>query len=106
MKEAAAVDGATPWRTFISVEVPQITGQLRLMWVLAIINGIQNFTQVLVLTQGGPGYTTMVPGLMMYQDAFSNQDFGRACAIGTILFVVILALTIVNLRLGRERGSP
>ena len=105
MKEAAAVDGASPLRIFWSIEVPQIIGQLRLMWVLAIINGIQNFTQVLILTQGGPGYSTMVPGLMMYQDAFTNDDFGRASAIGTVLFVVILALTIINLRVGRQREA-
>jgi raffinose/stachyose/melibiose transport system permease protein len=104
MKEAAAVDGATPLRVFFQVELPQIMGQLRLMWVLAMINGLQNFTQILILTQGGPGYATTVPGVMMYQDAFINQEFGRASAIGTLLFVVILALTIVNLRFRRERG--
>jgi raffinose/stachyose/melibiose transport system permease protein len=76
-------------------------GQLRLMWVLAIINGVQNFTQVLILTAGGPGYATTVPGLMMYQEAFLNQNLGKACAIGTIMFVVILGLTIVNMRLVR-----
>jgi ABC-type sugar transport system permease subunit len=70
-----------------------------------MINGLQNFTQILILTQGGPGYATTVPGVMMYQDAFTNQEFGRASAIGTLLFVVILALTIVNLRFRRERGS-
>ena len=105
MKEAAAVDGAAPLRVFFQVELPQIMGQLRLMWVLAMINGLQNFTQILILTQGGPGYSTTVPGVMMYQDAFTNQEFGRASAIGTLLFVVILALTIVNLRFRRERGS-
>jgi ABC-type sugar transport system permease subunit len=105
MKEAAAVDGAAPLRVFFQVELPQIMGQLRLMWVLAMINGLQNFTQILILTQGGPGYATTVPGVMMYQDAFTNQEFGRASAIGTLLFVVILALTIVNLRFRRERGS-
>lgn len=103
MKEAAAVDGASALRIFWSIEIPQIIGQLRLMWVLAIINGIQNFAQILILTQGGPGYATTVPGLMMYQDAFTNFNFGRASAIGTLLFVVILALTIVNLRVGRGR---
>ncbi len=77
-------------------------GQLRLMWVLAIINGIQQFTNVLILTNGGPGYATTVPGLMMYHDAFGNQSFGEACAIGTALFVVILAVTIINMRLLRS----
>lgn len=103
MREAAAVDGAGALRIFFRIEVPQIVGQLRLMWVLAIINTVQNFTQVLILTQGGPGYSTMVPGIVMYQYAFTNGQFGKASAIGTVLFVVTLALTILNLRLGRER---
>ncbi len=103
MREAAAVDGAGSLRIFFAVEIPQIYGQLRLMWVLAIINTVQNFTQILILTQGGPGYSTMVPGVVMYQYAFTNQQFGRASAIGTVLFIVTLALTILNLRLGRER---
>src|SRR5262249_9228900 len=100
--EAAYIDGAGPIRTFYAVQIPQIVGQLRLMWVLAIVNGIQNFTQVLILTNGGPGYTTTVPGLLMYNEAFVNQRLGRACAIGTILFVVILTLTYVNLRFIRS----
>ena len=103
IKESAAVDGARPLRIFFSIELPQIVGQLRLMWVLAIINGLQNFAQILILTQGGPGYSTMVPGVVMYQYAFSNQQFGLACSIGTSIFVITLALTIINLRLGRER---
>jgi raffinose/stachyose/melibiose transport system permease protein len=100
--EAAHIDGAGALRAFFSVQVPQIMGQLRLMWVLAIINGIQNFTQVLILTNGGPGYTTTVPGLLMYNEAFSYQRMGRACAIGTAIFAVILILTYVNLRFIRS----
>jgi ABC-type sugar transport system permease subunit len=102
VKEAAAVDGASSLRTFFAVELPQIKGQLRLILVLTLIYGIQNYVQVLIMTQGGPGYVSTVPGLMMYQDAFSNQDFGQASAIGTSLFLIILALTIINLRVGRK----
>ena len=105
IRESAAVDGARPLRIFFSIELPQIIGQIRLMWVLAIINGLQNFAQILILTQGGPGYSTMVPGVVMYQYAFGNQQLGQACSIGTAIFVVTLALTIVNLRLGRERAA-
>jgi raffinose/stachyose/melibiose transport system permease protein len=105
IKEAAAMDGAGSFRTFFQIELPQITGQLRLMWILAIIGGIQNFTQILILTQGGPGYTTTVPGLMMYQQAFNDQNMGEACAIGTTLFVIILVLTVVNMNLFRVGGD-
>lgn len=97
MVEAAHIDGAGVVRTFFAVELPQIVGQLRLMWVLAIINGLQNITLVLLLTNGGPGYTTTVPGLVMYNEAFISQNLGRACAIGVALFAVILVLTFINL---------
>jgi ABC-type sugar transport system permease subunit len=100
--EAAHIDGAGPVRAFFAVQIPQIIGQLRLMWVLSIINGIQNFTQVFILTNGGPGFATTVPALLMYNEAFQYQRMGRACAIGTSLFVVILILTYVNLRFIRS----
>lgn len=100
--EAAHIDGASALRAFFAVQIPQIVGQVRLMWVLAIINGIQNFTQVLILTNGGPGYTTEVPGLLMYNEAFGYGRMGRACAIGTAIFLVILILTFINLRIIRS----
>ncbi|HLW60633.1 MAG TPA: sugar ABC transporter permease [bacterium] len=101
--EAAHIDGAGAVRMFFAVQIPQIVGQLRLMWVLAIIDGIQSFTRVLILTQGGPGYATTVPALRMYIEAFENQRMGRACAIGTVLFAAILVLTFINLRSIRSR---
>jgi raffinose/stachyose/melibiose transport system permease protein len=55
-----------------------------------------------VLTQGGPGFETMVPGLWMYYNAFSFQRMGYACAIGVLLFVAILGLTLLNLRYFRS----
>jgi raffinose/stachyose/melibiose transport system permease protein len=53
---------------------------------------------VFILTRGGPGFRTMVPGLWMYFNAFSFQRMGYACAIGVLLFILILGLTLVNLK--------
>ena len=59
------------------------------------------FEAVYILTLGGPGFRSMVPGLWMYLNAFRFQRMGYACAIGVMLFLLILVLTILNLRFVR-----
>ena len=81
---------------------PLIFGQIRLMLILAVIGGLQNDTNILILTQGGPGTASMVPGLYLYDQAVQYFNFGYACAIGVILFVIILAFTILNMRYARS----
>jgi len=96
--EAAALDGAGPLTRFRRVELPLMLGQLRLISVLTIVASIQQYTAVLILTGGGPGFATYVPGFSMYNDAFYYNRMGYACAIGTVLFLVVLVLTVINLR--------
>ena len=96
--EAATIDGATGLRKFLLVDVPLVMSQMKLLVMLTIIGGIQAFEGVYILTNGQPGFESMVPGLWMYQNAFLFQRMGYACAIGVILFLLILSLTIINLR--------
>jgi raffinose/stachyose/melibiose transport system permease protein len=72
--------------------------QVKLLLILTIIGTVQGFEGMFVLTRGGPGFRTMVPGLWMYFNAFSFQRMGYACAIGVMLFLIILALTIINMK--------
>lgn len=96
--EAAHLDGAGAFARFWRVEVPLILGQLRLISVLTIVASIQQYVAILILTGGGPGFATYVPGYSMYNNAFYYNRMGYACAIGTVLFLVILILTVINLR--------
>jgi len=96
--EAATLDGATGLRKFLLIDVPMVMSQVKLLVMLTIIGGIQSFEAIYILTTGGPGFESKVPGLWMYQNAFMYQRMGYACAIGVILFLLILALTILNLR--------
>lgn len=96
--EAAALDGATGVRKFLLIDVPLVLSQVKLLVMLTIIGGIQAFEGIYILTVGGPGFESMVPGLWMYLNAFMFQRMGYACAIGVILFLLILALTVLNLR--------
>jgi len=96
--DASQVDGATGLSRIWLLDLPLIKGQIKLLLILGIIDSLQSFVPILILTNGGPGYASIVPGLLMYQRAFTSGDFGRAAAIGTALFVVIFLLTYINLR--------
>ncbi len=100
--EAAILDGATGIKKFILVDVPLLMSQVKLLVMLTIIGGVQAFEGILILTRGGPGFKSMVPGLWMYFNAFSFQKFGYACAIGVVLFAVIMILTLINLKYFRS----
>ncbi len=97
--ESATMDGLGAWGKIRKMHFPYLIGQVKIALVLAIIACIQNVTAPLVMTSGGPGYATYVPALHMYLSAFSNSRFGYACAIGIILFIVVMLLTMLTNRL-------
>ena len=96
--DAVALDGPGRIRRVVTFDVPLILSQVRILVVLGILGAIQGFGVILVLTNGGPGYSTMVPGLYMYLQAFQGSRFGYATAIGAVLFLVIAALSAITLR--------
>ena len=100
--EAAYLDGATGLRKLVLVDAPLVMSQVKLLVMLVVIGGIQAFEGIFILTRGGPGFRSMVPGLWMYFNAFSFQNMGYACAIGVVLFFIILVLTVLNLRYFRS----
>lgn len=103
--EAAELDGIGAFGKFFYIELPLILTQVRLSLVLLIIATLQGYgLQLLLLTEtGGPNGRGMVPGLWMYNRAFIAGEFGYACAVGIILFVFILVLTLINNRYVRSR---
>lgn len=103
MLDAAAVDGATGWRRFRNIELPMISGQMKVLIILTFIGTVQDFGRSLFMTRGGPGWATMVPGLRMYYSFTQESQYGYASAIGVVLFIIILVLTLINQRL--IRGS-
>jgi ABC-type sugar transport system permease subunit len=101
--ESALIDGTGPLKKFWSIELPLIMGQIKLVVVLTFIGTIQDFGGILVMTGGGPGAATHVPALHMYYMAFRFDQFGYGAAIGVVLFILILSLTIINMKLIRSR---
>jgi ABC-type sugar transport system permease subunit len=94
--EAARIEGISPWKRMLYIDVPLVLGQIKLLTTLAIIGTIRGYEAVLVMTQGGPGFSTYVPGYHMYKQAFNYDRYGYACAVGMILFVLILFFVYIN----------
>jgi len=91
--EAAKIDGAGRMRAFFSVTLPQLSPLIFFNLVMGIIGSFQVFTQVYVMTNGGPGNATLVYVLKLYREAFEYHKMGYASAMAWVLFIVLLILT-------------
>jgi raffinose/stachyose/melibiose transport system permease protein len=103
LEEAAAIDGAGPWRRFRRVTLPLIQPSLAIATTLTLISGLRVFDQVMALTGGGPDNATQTLASEIYQQSFTYQEFGLGAAMALILTVFILVCTIAQLALTRDR---
>ncbi|OXL82475.1 ABC transporter permease [Paenibacillus sp. SSG-1] len=97
--ESAKIDGANLWRIIRSIHLPLLGGQFKFLIILTLIGIIQDFNGIMIVTGGGPMDSTYVPALQMYYAATKFNDLGYASALGVSMFLVILAITVVNMKL-------
>jgi multiple sugar transport system permease protein len=93
--DAVAVDGGGAWAKLWTITIPQMTPVIFYNLVLGLIAGFQVFAQPLILTGGGPRYSTLFVVLYLYQNAFANFRMGYASAIAWALVLIILVLTLI-----------
>jgi multiple sugar transport system permease protein len=104
--EAAKIDGAGEVRQFVFITVPLIRGAMSFVLVISTIHAFQAFDTVYVLNgpNGGPETATYVLGIMLFQHAFSFLEFGYASALAWVMFAILLVLTVLQLRITRQRS--
>jgi multiple sugar transport system permease protein len=102
--EAAALDGAGDFERLRSITLPLLAPTTFFVAVISIINSFQVFDQVWVMTEGGPAGATSVLVERVVKHAFSYGEMGYAATISWVLFALVFAVTLVQLRLGR-RGA-
>ncbi len=100
--EAAVLDGAGAWRKFTTVTLPMLGPALMFTLITGLIGSFQVFTNAFVMTAGGPGESTMFYMLHLYNNAFVNLRMGYASALAWILFVIVLGLTVIQLRFNKR----
>jgi multiple sugar transport system permease protein len=100
--EAAQIDGAGRWTRFRHVTIPMVSPTLLFNLIIGIVGALQVFTSAVVATNGGPNYATWFFILHLYQNGFINFDMGYASALAWIFLVIVLILTMVNVRLSNR----
>ncbi|MDE6203990.1 MAG: sugar ABC transporter permease, partial [Lachnospiraceae bacterium] len=100
--EAAELDGANKFQQFFKITLPNIAPSIFLVLILTTIGSLKVFGQVKALTNGGPGTSSYVMVFYIYQMAFQSYKFGYASAASVILFLIIVALTILQWKMRKR----
>ena len=102
LMEAARLDGAGAWRRFRHVTLPAIGPVLILAAVMSVAGFLQLFAEPYVMTLGGPAQSTVTVLYFMFDEGFKWWNLGLASAVALALFLLILAVTLVQVRIGRR----
>lgn len=104
--EAAAIDAATPWRAFRKITLPLLQPTIALVVLLSSVEAFKVYELVLSLTAGGPGRSTVYLIQLIYETAFTKPAMaGVAAAQSVVLFVILLGLSIAQIRFQRRREA-
>ena len=98
MYESALLDGASRFRMFISITIPQISPILFFNLITGVIGSLQTFTQVYMMTGGGPDYASEMIVPYLYRNAFSFYRMGYASAMAWVLFMIVMVLSLIVLK--------
>ena len=101
--EAASLDGASGWQTFIHITIHQIRPEIFVVVLMTTIATFKVFAQVFVLTRGGPGTATYVPSYYTYLNFFQKDQVGVGSAVATIVTVVVLLVAVVFINFQERR---
>jgi putative chitobiose transport system permease protein len=97
--EAASIDGTDGWKKHFDITFPLMKPYLFLVAVISSISATKVFDEVYIMTQGGPNNASKTVVLYIYEEAFQYLNISYACAIGLVLFLGILGLSLLNLHL-------
>lgn len=104
--EAAEIDGANSWQRFRFITFPQLAPTTFFIFVMGIIGGLQGgFEQARLMTEGGPAGTTTTLSYYIYTQGFDRLDLGYGAAISWVLFIIILAVTLINWKYGSRTSE-
>jgi raffinose/stachyose/melibiose transport system permease protein len=102
--EAARIDGANWWKEFRNVTVPGLRQEISVLLTVTTIAALSSFDIIYVTTLGGPGSSTLVPGISIYRLAFTQSAVGLASAFGVVLMVIVLVI-ILPIQFYSRRGD-
>jgi multiple sugar transport system permease protein len=103
--EAARVDGANPWQRFLNITIPGLRPTTFFITVMLTIGSFKVFDLILVMTNGGPGQSTLVLSQYIYQKGFVENKLGYASAVSIVLFLICISITVVQFVINKRREN-
>lgn len=100
--EAASIDGANRLQQLVRITLPLLSPVLLFLVIVGIISSFQSFALIAIMTKGGPNNSSNVLVYEVYQEAFQYFDVGKAAAISIVMFLLVVFVTVVQLRLSRN----
>lgn len=100
--ESGKIDGANRWQLFWNITLPLLSRTMAFVSVMTIISYFQVFTQVQIMTRGGPSYATQLIAVSIYQNAFEFERMGYASAMAVVLLVLILCVSLIQMKLNQS----
>ena len=100
--EAAEIDGAGTWQKFVGVTLPMLSPVLFFVIVISVVSSFQTFTEIRVMTEGGPGESSNVLIWYLWENAFVFLKLGISAAVAWIMFIILMGLTGLQFRIGRR----
>lgn len=100
--EAARIDGSNTWSEFWHITLPMLTPSIFFVTIMQIISSFQVFTAAYIMTNGGPANSTLFYVLYLYRHGFQFFRMGYASALAWVLFLIVLALTLVQFALSKK----
>lgn len=103
--EAAKIDGANAWQRFWHVTLPGLRPTTFFVVVMVTIQSFKVLDLIMVMTEGGPGRSTLVLAQLVYREGIREGEFGYSSAIAMVLFVIVLTVTVAQFRLNKRREA-
>ena len=101
--DSAMIDGTTAWQKFRYITFPMLAPSFTINMVLAVERAFKEYNLVFALTGGGPGRSSELVSLTIYNESFTNKRAGYGSALGVVLFIIIVAITLFQMKFLRRR---
>jgi len=96
--EAAKLEGANSWNIFYRITLPLLKPAILYVLVMGTVANFQTFSNIYIMTQGGPEFSTITVAYLVYETAFKNYNLGLASSISVVMFLILSGLAIIQFR--------
>jgi raffinose/stachyose/melibiose transport system permease protein len=105
IRESAQLDGANLWQDAFNITIPMVSYPIRILAIISTVGSLKLFELPWLITAGGPVYASTTLAIVLYKQGFVNWQYGRAAAVGVVIFLLSLVFTVAQFSFQRRSGE-